>query len=115
MTQPAASKEHLYLFVMLFSEAVLLLDMLKPTRPIRRGMALGISTADEIKRKIDTANEIEQAAMVYVSRKHLATMRGLVMAGVFPITAMKSRKEWIEASRKLIKETEKVGVFNGNS
>lgn len=110
MTQSTSTlKQYLYLFTMQLTTGVVLLDMLKHTKPIQRGMALGISTSDEIRKQIDGATENEQAAMIIVSRDNLAKMRGLVMAAAFPVTAMKARKEWTEGTRQLLNDTKEVG------
>lgn len=108
-TSPATLKQYLYLFVMHLSSGVLLLDQLAHTKKIQRGMALAITTADEIRAKMDSADETQQRAMIVVSRDNLKEVRGLIMTGVFPMKSAKARKEWVEGTRQLLRDTEGVG------
>lgn len=111
-TTPTTLKQYLYLYTMQLTTGVVLLDLLKHTKPIQRGMALGISTSDEIRKRLDTADETEQKAMIVASRDNLTKMRGLVMAAAFPMQAAKARREWVEGTRQLLNDTAQIGKTN---
>ncbi len=108
MTPPESPtlQQRLVTFILAFNASLLLLDTLKPTKAVQRGMAAAIATSDEIKKRFQTTNETEQKAMVIASRGKLKEVRDLILREPFNIQMMKARKEWVETSRQLLKDTE---------
>lgn len=98
-------KDQLVAFVLSFSVGAILLHELPPTKKLNRTIATALATADVIKSKIEEADEITLKAMVIGSRRNLEQVRQAVNLGAFPISASKARREWLEAAKKLLKET----------
>lgn len=102
-------KAHLYSFVMSFSMGAILLDTLPPNHRVKKALAVCVTCADEIKERLDTADETQQAAMIVVSRGHLRAVRDLLMRYPIVTEAAKGRTEWVANARRLLKAVETVG------
>lgn len=99
-------KQYLSLFVAQFSLAALLLDTMPPHKPIQRGMATAIATADEIKGRLELATETEQRGMLIAARENIKGLMTLIQGRPIAITAAKARREWITTCKQILKETE---------
>lgn len=108
--EPIPMKAHLYNFVMSFSMGVLLLDQLPMNKRVKRAMAVCIATSDEIKTRLETADDTMQAAMIITSRKHLRQVRDVLLEYPMVTNAAKAKTEWVANSKQLLKATEGVGA-----
>lgn len=107
--QQPTPQQRLITFIIAFNASLLLMDTLKPTKTVQRGMAAAIAMSDQIKQHLQTADENYLTAMIMESRKKLTEVRDLIMRQAFPINVMKARKEWVETSRQLLRDTGGVG------
>lgn len=110
MTPPpeTTTKDMLVMFVLSFSVAAILLSELKPNKKLNRSIAMAIATADTIKDKIETADDVTLKAMVIGSRRNLEQVRQAINLGAFNVQSAKARREWIESAKNLLKETANV-------
>ena len=102
-------KAHLVNFVMALSLGAILLDELSPNRRVRKMQALAIATSDEIKQRVDLADDTQQTAMIVVSRKHLKQVRDMLLRYPIPTQTAKARGEWVANAKQLLKAVEGVG------
>jgi hypothetical protein len=101
-------KAHLYSFVVTFSLGAILLNELPANKRVRRAMAVCVATGDEIRERIDAADEDMQHAMIITSRKHLRRVRDLLLEYPIVTDMAKAKGEWVASAKQLIKDTEEV-------